>query len=212
MIQQLLFVSWALVGSVLAKSVFVCDQQSEWLGANTTVFQEPLTDSVSSYIFIDTPSQLSADNSTCECAPIFGVVSNWMTNGTWAADDVTGECVLTCDRCQVYYCTHNFQDGLMNTTNVTFTDAGESTCILPEDIPVTTTTIATTDVATETTDDITLDVEIHITQGNTTSNYTLEYPVPTVTISTNDTTVATDNATVIVSTSITVETITANSA
>lgn len=180
MFQKLLFVSWALVGSVLAKSVTVCNQQTEWLGANMTVFQEPLTDDVSSYIFIDTPAQISDDNSTCECAPIFGVVANWMTNGTWVADESTGNCTLTCDRCQVYYCTHDFQDGLLNTTNVTFADSGEPTCILPVQVPVTTSAV---NVPTETSDDISLVVEVHVSNGNETSNYTLEYPVPTVVIS-----------------------------
>jgi len=189
MFQKLLFASWALVGSVLAKSVIVCDQQTEWLGANMTVFQEPLTDNVSSYIFIDTPSQISADNTTCECAPIFGVVANWMTNGTWAVDETSGNCNLMCDRCQVYYCTHNFQDGLLNTTNVTFVESGEPTCILPVEVPVTTTTsvdvpteTVTVDVPTETVtdddDDITLVVEVHISDGNDTANYTLSYPTP----------------------------------
>lgn len=189
MFQKLLFTSWALIGSVLAKGVIVCNQQNEWLGANMTMFQEPLTDDISSYIFIDTPSQLSSDNSTCECAPIFGVVANWMTNGTWAHDQVSGNCTLTCDRCQVYYCTHNFQDGLLNTTNVTLGDAGESTCILPVEIPVTTTTTTSVDVPTETVieDDVSLVVEVHITEGNTTSNYTLEYPVPTIVVDFNDT-------------------------
>lgn len=185
MFQKLLFTSWALAGSVLAKSVTVCDQQTEWLGPDMTVFQEPLTDNISSYIFIDTPSQISSDNSTCECAPIFGVVANWMTNGTWAVDETSGNCTLTCDRCQVYYCTHDFQDGLLNTTNVTLSESGEPVCILPIiEEPVTTTTTSV-DVPTETVieDDITLEVEVHITNGNETANYTLSYPVPTVVVS-----------------------------
>ena len=195
MIQKLLFMSWALLGSVLAKSVTVCDQQSEWLGANMTTFQEPLTDDVSSYIFIDTPSQLSADNSTCECAPMFGVVSYWMSNGTWTVDDVSGNCTLACDRCQVYYCAQNFLDGLNNSTNVTFNHAGEATCILPVDTTTTTTTTVVT--PTETTNDVAIEVEIHFTNGNTTTNYTLEYPVPTVTanVTVTDVVVSTDNAT-----------------
>ena len=187
MIQKLLFMSWALVGSVLAKGVIVCNQQTEWLGANMTVFQEPLTDNVSSYIFIDTPSQISADNTTCECAPIFGVVANWMTNGTWSVDETSGNCTLTCDRCQVYYCTHDFQDGLLNTTNVTFAESGEPTCILPVEVPVTTTTSVNVPTETVTDDDISLVVEVHVSNGNETANYTLEYPVPTVIVAVNDT-------------------------
>lgn len=187
MFQKLLFMSWAFVGSVLAKSVTVCNQQSEWLGANMTVFKEPLTDDMSSYIFIDTPSQLSDDNSTCECSPVFGVVTNWMTNGTWVHDKDSENCTLTCDRCQVYYCTYDFQDGLTNTTNVTLTDSGEPTCIIPvqNSTDSSTSTSAQEPTETITEDDITLHVEIQITDNNKTTNYTLEYPVPTTLASEN---------------------------
>lgn len=177
MFQKLLFVSWALMGSVLAKGLVVCNNQTEWLGPNMTLFQEPSTDDYSSYIFIDTPADLSADNSSCICSPIVSMFSYWYTNGTWEGDNCD---TLVCDRCQVYFCAENYQVDLSNSTNVTIAADGTSTCILPTTNVTTTTTTAPTSVPTETpSNNITVEVDIHITQGNDTLNITLEYPVPT---------------------------------
>jgi len=192
MIQKLLFTSWAIISSVLAKSISTCTEQNEWLGANMTTFQEPTTDDVSSFIFIDSPASTSADNSTCECAPMFGAIYYSMTNGTWAWDNTVSNCTLTCDRCQVYYCVNQYQTGFNNASNVTVNADGSATCILPVDVTTTTTEVPTTTtevpttkevVTTETetaTEDVSIQVDIHYMKGNTTTNYTLDYPVPTV--------------------------------
>jgi hypothetical protein len=184
MIQKLLLTSWAIIGSVLAKGIPVCTEQNEWLGANMTTFQEPITDDISSFIFIDSPATISTDNSTCECAPVFGVVSYSMANGTWTWDDTVSNCTLTCDRCQIYYCVYQFQDSLNNDFNVTFAEDGSASCVLPIEVTTTTTEdvpTSTTEVVT-TTEEVSIEVEIHYMEGNTTTNYTLEYPVPTVVV------------------------------
>ena len=184
MIQKLLFVSWALAGSVLAKSVSVCNQPTtEWLGPNITAFVEPSTDNYASYIFIDTPSQLSLDNSTCVCSPIVNMFSYWMTNGTWTTDKVTKKCDLTCDRCQVYFCADNFEVDLNNSTNVTVAADGTPTCVLstplPPSVNQTTTTSTVTLTPVSTSNNITLEVDVHVVSGNTTLNVTFDYPSAT---------------------------------
>lgn len=180
MIQKLLLTSWAMIGSVLAKGIPVCTEQNEWLGANMTTFQEPITDDISSFIFIDSPATISVDNSTCECAPVFGVVSFSMANGTWTWDNTTENCTLSCDRCQIYYCVYQFQDSLNNDFNVTVDENGTPTCVLPIEVTTTTTDVPTsTEVVTE---EVSIEVNIQYMEGNTTTNYTLEYPVPTVVV------------------------------
>ena len=192
MIQKLLIVSCAFTASVLSKGITVCDLPTEWFGNNMTSFPEPINDDFSSYILIDTPSQLSSDNTTCECSPILGSFSYWMTNGTWSPTDLGGDCTLKCDRCQVYYCIHGFQDTLLNSTNVTVNADSEPTCILPTDDEVveTTTTgilptddevVETTTTGTTQTDDVSIHVEVQIKDGDKMSNYTLVFPEQTET-------------------------------
>lgn len=175
MIQKLLIVSCAFTASVLSKGITVCDLPIEWFGNNMTSLPEPVSDDLSSYILIDTPSQLNADNTTCECSPILGSFSYWMTNGTWSPTELGDDCTLECDRCQVYYCVHGFKDSLLNSTNVTINADGEATCILPTDDEIVVETTAT-DVPTQTEDDVSIHVEVHIKDGDKTSNYTLVFP------------------------------------
>jgi hypothetical protein len=173
MIQKLIVVSCAIIGSVMSKGITVCDLPTQWVGSsmNMTSFPEPLTNDYSSYILIDTPSQLSVDNTTCECSPVLRDFSYWMANGSWVPTE-NDDCVLDCDRCQVYYCVNGFQTSLLNSTNVTLNTDGEPTCILSDDDEEVTTT---TDVSTPT-DDVSIHVEVQIKDGDKTSNYTLVFP------------------------------------
>lgn len=173
---------------------------TEWYSYGDTQanvgFVEPIVDTQTDYIYIDTPSLYNNITETCVCSPAVSRFSNWKTDGLWTLSEVDGECKLTCNRCYVYFCIDKLAKTMTESIfNVTYNNDNEPTCIINAPVKTTTTitiqptlittteivepTLTTTEVIVEPTSHnltVNVDVEVIDANHNYTYNYTYEYP------------------------------------